>query len=191
MASCGVRGKLRLDAHSPIVVFCGRLNQVKGWEFALDAFKVFLLSVPNATMLFIGDGEDRSAALRKVAHLRLEKRVCFVGNVRGEDVASYLSAANVVVVCSFYEGWSQAMLEALACGKPVVSTDVSGARELISEGENGYVLAAREPRLFAAAMVDALSLPNVEGISLRIAQRYALSSLATDLRTVWPAIAAD
>jgi glycosyltransferase involved in cell wall biosynthesis len=81
------------------------------------------------------------------------------------------------------------MLEALACGKPIVSTDVSGARDMIVEGANGFVVDGCDPKRFAETMVRALSLREHEQTSLRIAERYAPTKLAKDLGILWSPLA--
>jgi glycosyltransferase involved in cell wall biosynthesis len=139
-------------------------------------------------MLFVGDGEDRNALSLKVDQLGLSGKVRLLGSVGGAEVPAYLNAASVVVVTSLYEGWSQTMLEALACGKPIVSTDVSGARDLIKSGENGYVVNSRDPKAFATAMVESLGLPHSAAVSLDIVKPYALASLSHDLKALWPAL---
>jgi len=83
------------------------------------------------------------------------------------------------------EGWSIAMLEALACGKPIVSTAVSGATEMIAEGQNGFIVCNRDPVAFAGAMLRGLTLPSACPVSREIAQRYSSASLARDLRALW------
>jgi glycosyltransferase involved in cell wall biosynthesis len=182
------RTRLGLDADASVVVFCGRLNGVKGWRLALDAFYDFQRTRANAAMLFVGDGEDRNALSLKVDQLGLSGKVRLLGSVGGAEVPAYLNAASVVVVTSLYEGWSQTMLEALACGKPIVSTDVSGARDLIKSGENGYVVNSRDPKAFATAMVESLGLPHSAAVSLDIVKPYALASLSHDLKALWPAL---
>ena len=81
------------------------------------------------------------------------------------------------------------MLEALACGVPVVTTDVSGARVLVRQGENGFVVPGRDPEAFARAMVAALHLPRAGEVSLEIAADYRLDRLAARLGARWGVLA--
>ena len=105
------------------------------------------------------------------------------------EVARHLRAADLAVVGSHREGWSVAMLEALACGLPMVATDVSGARELVRPGENGFVVGAREPGAFAQAMAAALRLPRAREVSLALAADYRLDRLAARLGARWGVLA--
>ena len=181
-----VRSELGISQDEILIVACGRINVVKGWDLILDAFKVFSMRCQKASMYFVGDGEDRGRLLRKAAESKLEKSVKITGYLQSQEVARYLNAADLVVVGSHMEGWSLVMLEALACGKPIVSTDVSGARDMIIEGGNGYIVEKRDPKRFTEAMVLALTLTQPEHISLRIAERYAVANLAKDLGSLWP-----
>ncbi|HUU92127.1 MAG TPA: glycosyltransferase [Phycisphaerae bacterium] len=81
------------------------------------------------------------------------------------------------------------MLEALACGT-IVSTNVSGASEMIILGVDGFILENREPAEMSKVMRLSLAMPDAAGISIRLAQRYALRHLERDLRAVWPALGA-
>ena len=102
------------------------------------------------------------------------------------QVVSYLNAANVAVVGSYVEGWSASMLEALACGKPIVSTEVSGAKAMVIEGRNGFIVNNRDPVRFSEAMQKALQLPEAERVSRSIAAEYDLEQFGKRLTLLFP-----
>lgn len=77
------------------------------------------------------------------------------------------------------------MLEMLACGKPIVSTDVSGTGAMIKEGENGFIIKGRDPKCFAEAIRKASVLPDAADVSLEIAGKYSIETLAGDLGRIW------
>ena len=77
------------------------------------------------------------------------------------------------------------MLEAIACGKPIVSTNVSGSADMVKDGLNGYIVQNRDPREFAKKMNMALTLPNASEISRSLAHQYSLESLRSDLERYW------
>jgi glycosyltransferase involved in cell wall biosynthesis len=184
-----VRSELGISQDEILVVACGRINAVKGWDLILDSFKIFSMRFQKASMYFVGDGEDHNLLLEKAADSDLEKSVKITGFLRPQQVARYLNAADLVVVGSHFEGWSVAMLEALACGKPIVSTTVSGAREMVVENANGYIVEDRNPRCFAAAMNRAFALKDADKVSRGIAEKYALKTLARDLGALWKPLA--
>jgi glycosyltransferase involved in cell wall biosynthesis len=172
-----------------VVTTSGRIHWAKGWPFLLEAFKCFLLTHSNGYLCFVGDGEDRPALEKRIRSLDLVDRVRVTGLLQPLDVAAYLNASDMFVLGSIEEGWSTVLVEALACGKPMVSTDVSSAREVISEGKNGFVVDRRDPQGFAAAMRKAFMLKGVEEFSVKAAERYALRNLARDLGDIWSPLA--
>lgn len=185
MNKAAIRSELGINADENVIVSCGRLNLVKGWDFLLDAFEKFILVKPNAKLIFVGDGEDRSKLEQKIKILGHKSSVKVTGFVNAEMVVKYINASDLYVVGSHKEGWSVAMLEALACGKPIVTTDVSGASDMIMEGQNGYVVEKRDPVEFAKAMEAALMLQNSQQVSLNIAENYALKNLSNALGRLW------
>lgn len=138
-----VRARLGV-ADGPLVVCVGRLHRQKGQHRLLDAWPAVRARVPDAQLALVGDGPDRAdLESRAVAGVRV------VGATA--DVVGWLQAADVVAQPSTWEGMSLALLEALACGRTVVVTDVPGMREVVRDGV-GAVVPLDEP----AALVDAL-----------------------------------
>ncbi len=172
----------------PVLAAVGRLCWIKGWDLLLRALIVLKTDFPGIRLVFVGDGEDRAKLLNEAQGLGVAENIRITGFVPQESVRAFLNAADVCVVGSYSEGWSVAMLEALACGKTMVSTNVSGARDMISEGGNGFVVDGRDPLAYAAAVRRALNLPGAGRVSREIAARYAVDGLADDLRSRWSAL---
>ena len=182
------RQTLGLPLEAPLFVATGRINAAKGWDLLVQAFWHFRRDGGPGLLCFVGDGEDRPQLERTVRALNLEGAVRVAGFQKPEAVPAFLNAADVAVFGSHREGWCTAMLEALACGKPVVSTDVSGARDLIQEGCNGFVLAQRNPAAFSRAMRSALALTGAESVSVEVASRYSVDKIGAVMREAWPAL---
>jgi glycosyltransferase involved in cell wall biosynthesis len=182
------RNMLGLPAEGPILTVTGRLCWIKGWSFLLDVLRILSETLSGVRLVFVGDGEDRGPLIEKARVLGIEDRVRVTGFVPPDTVRHYINAADVCLVGSFREGWSLAMLETLACGKPLVSTDVSGARAMVRQGINGFVV-AREPDPFSSAVVSALELKDCQAASLEIARRFSVDTLARDLGVIWPPLA--
>jgi glycosyltransferase involved in cell wall biosynthesis len=172
-----------------ILVVSGRVSAQKGWGFILDSFSVFKKSHPKAKLVFVGDGEDSALLQQKIEHKQLSDSVSVVGFQPPEYVSLFLNASDAVLLGSLHEGWPTALVEALACGKPVVSTRVSGASSLIKEGLNGFVLDGRNPDAFADAIDRALHLPDAHAVSTQIAEQYSLEALTNRLEKHWPVLA--
>jgi glycosyltransferase involved in cell wall biosynthesis len=169
----------------PVVVCCGRISRTKGWDLIVAAFARFRRVHSSATLIFVGDGEDRRALMRELMASGVEGSVRITGFVPPGVVASYLNAADLVAVGSITEGWSLAMLEALACGKRLVSTKVSGAEAMVRPGVNGALAEQRSPEAFAEAMEAAWRLPDNPGASVEIAAPYAFDTLRSEFLRVW------
>ncbi|MFJ8807954.1 glycosyltransferase [Streptomyces sp. NPDC102490] len=118
----GPRPRHGAAPHAPLVVCVGRLCRQKGQDVLLSAWESVLARVPGARLVLVGDGPDRA---RLAA--RAPASVLFTGAVA--DAAAWYRAADLVVLPSRWEGMALAPLEAMACGRPVVVTDVDGARE--------------------------------------------------------------
>lgn len=146
------------DSHK-IIVTTGRLNWFKGWKLMIDAFNIFLRTNHDATLYFIGDGEDREKIENYIMELQLSKHVKLIGFQSLDTISDYLNMADLFIMGSYKEGWSTSLVEAVSCGAPCVVTDFSSATEMVHNGINGYVVSERDESLFAERMDNALSLP--------------------------------
>lgn len=117
----------------PFVVCVGRLCRQKGQDVLLRAWPEILRAAPAARLVLVGDGPDRARLTRTAP-----PGVLFAGAVDGP--CDWLRAADLVVLPSRWEGMALAPLEAMACGRPVVLTDVSGARESLPPGHHRHGL---------------------------------------------------
>lgn len=182
------RAELGILTPGPVLVSVGRINLHKGWRLLLESLALLLRTHVDARLFFVGDGEDRSELEEAAARQGLAGQVAVTGFLPALQVAAYVNAADVFLVGSEKEGWSLAMLEALACGKAIVSTPVSGAREMISHGQNGIVVDRRTPEAMVDAIEKCLRLPDATAVSLGMADKYAVKNLCRDILAVWPAL---
>ncbi|GAB6095179.1 hypothetical protein JCM14469_14310 [Desulfatiferula olefinivorans] len=180
-----VRQALGLPTRIPIAVASGRLHWAKGWPLVLKSFAEFNRRHPESRLIFLGDGDDRDALIEAIDELGLGQNVSLTGHQPPDRVAAYLRASDLLVMGSIKEGWSTVLVEALACGRPMVTSRFSSAEALVRQGKNGFVV-DRDPVVFATAMEQALSLRSVEAYSRTEIRRYALSTMARDLTRVWP-----
>jgi teichuronic acid biosynthesis glycosyltransferase TuaC len=131
-----------------ILLSVGHLIERKGHNLAIEA----LASLPNSTILVIaGTGPDL-VSLKELAEARnLADRVRFVGQVQNEQLKYWYSAADALVLCSSREGWANVLLESMACGTPVIATNIWGTPEVVSTENSGRLMSDRSPE----ALVDA------------------------------------
>ena len=186
------RVAMGLPVGVPIFVTVGRLAAVKGIPLLFEGLQRVREQQSDAMLLVIGDGELREELPVLAGKLGLGEAVRFLGNCPPEAVARAVNSADVCLCGSFTEGFSVAMVEQMACGRPIVSTPVSGTDELIQEGRNGFVVTSRDPAQFAQRMVEALRLPSAERISREIAEaNYSDRRQWQRAMEVWPPLHSD
>ncbi|KKR22162.1 MAG: Glycosyl transferase group 1 [Candidatus Moranbacteria bacterium GW2011_GWA2_39_41] len=117
-----------------------RVTKRKGLDFLIKAVAQLLPKYPNIFLKVLGDGDEKENLMTMVSEMKLENSVQFVGRVPRDETAPYYQEASLFVLPSFNEGMSNAMLEALAAGLPIVATKTGGTDELVTEGQNGLVI---------------------------------------------------
>lgn len=143
-----------LPDKSPLLACVGALIERKGQAIAIAALK----SIPDARLILIGKGEDEARLRALAASEGLAERVYFAGSIDHDLLPLILSASDAMVLPTVSEGLANAWVEALACGTPVVTSDVGGARELIASDTAGR-LVPRTPDAVAAAVNAILAAP--------------------------------
>jgi glycosyltransferase involved in cell wall biosynthesis len=152
------RKELKLPDSSIIVISTGRLASVKGWKFMIDSYALFAKEMQKSFFYLVGDGEDLEKIKDYLHQINLTDKVILTGKKKLEEIAQFLNAADLFIMGSYKEGWSTSLSEAIACGIPSCVTDFSSAKEIIRQGQNGYVVEMREVEPFVKAMTDALKI---------------------------------
>jgi colanic acid/amylovoran biosynthesis glycosyltransferase len=142
------------------VIGVGRLIWQKGYDFALEAVASLVHAGVPVTYEIVGGepsavtgkANDRPRLLYLIHELGLEGRVRLLGRVSQEEVRERLWASDVLLQASHFEGSPNAVLEAMACGLPVVVADWDGAREIVEHGATGLVCPLRSPQALAGAL---------------------------------------
>jgi glycosyltransferase involved in cell wall biosynthesis len=125
---------------------------VKGFDLLLPAFKAALAEVPGWSLDIWGDGPERETLGRLAGELGLGEAVRFRGLT--EDAYQVLRDSDLYVLSSRAEGFPNALVEAMACGLPVISTDFGGAaRDIVQDGVNGLLVPPGDPGALTAALV--------------------------------------
>lgn len=142
-------------AQAKRVLSVGRLMGQKNQSLLLEAFSRVIRKI-DARLVILGEGPLRGTLERKVAELELERAVKLPGFMT--NPAPAYTSADLFVLCSDYEGFGNVIVEALACGVPVVSTDCpSGPREILRDGEFGALVPCGDPDALADAILQALA----------------------------------
>jgi glycosyltransferase involved in cell wall biosynthesis len=149
-----VRGELGLGPEHVVIGKVARLFHLKGHEFVVQAAKAVVERCPQVRFLFVGDGILRSQLETEIARQGMTDRFVFAGLVPPERVPELIHAMDVVVHTSLWEGLARVLPQGLIAGKPVVSYDVDGAREVVIPGETGYLLPPQSVEELAAALIE-------------------------------------
>ena len=174
--------KVAYTLHTPVrLIFVGRLHEQKGLDVLLAAFQQLLKQHPSLRLQLLGDGPLREDLLALSQHLGIARQVDFVGMT--EQVFEHLQQSDIFILPSRAEGHSNALLEAMACGLPVIVSDIPANLDVIENKRNGLTFAAGDP----ASLVNAVMLL-LENLGLRervgqmarqtIESQYSLSYIA-------------
>ena len=155
-ASALAASQADLDRPSgPLVVACGRLAPVKDYPTLVRAMSLVVEQIPGAVLWIVGEGPERSRIEALVQELGLSDSVDLLGFQ--SDPFAFMAAADVFALSSRHEGFGNVVVEAMACGTPVVSSDCPhGPGEIIDHGVNGLLVPPGDPAALAAAIARVL-----------------------------------
>ncbi|MDQ3954182.1 MAG: glycosyltransferase [Actinomycetota bacterium] len=148
----------------PVLLYVGRIQPLKGLELALRSVEQLVPALDRPlTLVLVGGpsgptGSVELAGLKTLARdLGIEDHVRFVGPKAHAALPDFYRAADALVMCSHSESFGLAALEAQACGLPVVATSTGGLAHIVGEGASGFLVATRDPAVFAARLKTLLS----------------------------------
>lgn len=157
------RAQLDLPADVPILISVGGLVERKGFHRVIAQLPTLIERWPNLIYLIVGgpsaEGNNRPELEALAVQLGVEAHVRFLGAVAPDQLAAPLSAADIFILATRNEGWANVFLEAMACGLPVVTTDVGGNREVVSDPALGIVVPFDDPNALLVALIQALETP--------------------------------
>jgi glycosyltransferase involved in cell wall biosynthesis len=180
-----IREGLGLSRDTSIFVTTGRIHYAKGWDFLLEAIRLYKIINSNCLLIFVGDGDDRKSLEIEISKMKLNNNVMITGFLNQETVAKYIQAADVFLLGSKKEGWSTSLIEALACYKPIVTCRVSSATSIVKEGINGFVVEQNDLRGFVSRIEKALVLGNFDEYIDKEIAKYSLDTLKRSLEEIW------
>lgn len=155
------RTKAGLPANAKVLISVGALVERKGMHRVIDALPTLLPHHPGLHYLIVGgaspEGDNRAELEAQVTRLGLAARVHFLGPLPPDELKWPLSAADVFVLSTRNEGWANVFLEAMACGLPVISTDVGGNVEVVCRPELGTIVPFGDAAALTSALDEALA----------------------------------
>jgi colanic acid/amylovoran biosynthesis glycosyltransferase len=177
------------------VVTTGALHWRKGYEYALLAISRLVQSGVAVNYDIIGDGPERQRLRYTIHDLGLEEHVSLHGSLTPDEVRRRLQEADAFLLSSLSEGVSNAVLEAMACGLPVVTTNCGGMREAVTDNEEGFVVPTRDPDASALALAKLAADPALrsrmgQAGRARILQQFDLAQQIKQFVALFAGVAA-
>ena len=162
----GARSRALLERYrlegKTVLMTLGRLVSVeryKGFDEALEVLPDLVAALPDVAYLVVGDGTDRARLEEKARALGVADRVVFAGNVPEAEKADHYRLADVYVMPSQGEGFGFVLLEAMACGIPVIASKLDGGREAVRDGQLGLLVDPADRTQLKRAILAALRQP--------------------------------
>ena len=143
----------------PLLLSVGNLIPLKGHDLCIDALALLRNTHPDARLVILGAGPEEERLRAHAAAQGLAAVVQLAGTVPNAELAPWYSAADVLLLASSREGWPNVLLEAMACGTPVVATNVGGVPEIVSTDAAGHLIAERSGEALARSLVLLLAQP--------------------------------
>jgi glycosyltransferase involved in cell wall biosynthesis len=153
-----IRVKLGIGREDNIIGTVARLHEDKGINILLEAFALALKSRPQIRLLIIGNGPEKDKLIEMAKELEITDRVIFTGFQ--PDVLPLMSLLDIFCLSSKEEGFPQALLEAMALGKPAIVSNVGGVIELIEDSINGILIPPGNPEAFCQSVLNLLQNPH-------------------------------
>lgn len=178
-----LRAALPIPADKALLVSVGALIARKGQGLAIEA----LAQLPDARLVLIGDGEDRQRLESMAQYSAVAGRVHFTGSLPHAEIARHLQAADLAILPSASEGLANAWIEALACGTPLVITDVGGAREVLKEAVAGRIVARDAAAIASAARALLATPPARDAVAASVAD-YSWETNGAALVAHWKSL---
>lgn len=161
--------RARMGLTGTVLLMVGNLVSLKGHEFVLRALREF----PDACLLIVGAGEEKHKLEGMARALKIQDRVRFLGVMSQDQLAGVYGAADALVLASSREGWPNVLLEAMACGTPVVSSSVGGTPEIVTAPEAGVLMTERSVPGVAKALRRLLHNYPDRALTRKYAERFS------------------
>ena len=175
-----VRAELNIAKDAKVLISVGALVDRKGFHRVIALLPTLVQQYPKLLYLIVGgdspEGNIKSRLQEQVKTLKLEDHVRFLGAYPSEQLKQPLSAADVFVLATANEGWANVFLEAMACGLPVITTDVGGNKEVVNSLELGIVVPFADPEALLSALILALEKDWQASEIIRYAQQNSWDS---------------
>jgi glycosyltransferase involved in cell wall biosynthesis len=156
-----IRGQFISQGFEKIVLFVGRLVYPKDLTTLFKAAKIVIDNQPKTLFMFVGDGKERNSLEAFSKRLGISSNVIFTGEIARDDVPKYFHSCDVFALSSVYEGTCLVLVEAAASGKPIVTTNIAGADDIVINDKTGSVVEPKDFGQLAEKIIYLLEHPEV------------------------------
>jgi glycosyltransferase involved in cell wall biosynthesis len=183
-----IRRELGLSPKSILIGALGNLRPEKDLETFLRAARAIVDAIPSAEFLVIGDGPVGNKLKSLAIDLHLSQSVHFLGE--RPDIPDVLAALDILVMSSYTESSPNAILEAMAMGKPIVATNVGGIPEVVEEGQTGFLVPPKDPKAIADRVLSlcrdsARRLQMGRAARARVEDNFTVQSVSGRLEAIY------
>jgi len=176
----------RLGFNGFVLLSVGGLIPRKGHHLVVEALK----ELDDCRLVIVGGGPMRQSLLALAQKLGVEDRVTLLGEVPHDRMAEIYTAADLLVLASEHEGWANVLLESMACGTPVVATNVDGTSEVVTDRAGGLLVNERTPAQIAATIRAMRAAPTDRQSTRRYAEQFDWDIIAEANRALLTSLAA-
>ncbi len=169
------RKKLELNKRDKILLFVGRLSKEKNLDLLIKIFE----GLKDYKLIIIGDGPYKNNLI-KATNCKQLKNCFLLGKVKNKDLPIFYNSADLTILTSNYEGMPTTVIESLACGVPVISTNVGGLTDIIKDKKNGFVVKNKENLEYFREMITKLPKLNLKKNCLISVSKYSLKNVVEE-----------
>ncbi|MBI4307247.1 MAG: glycosyltransferase family 4 protein [Chloroflexi bacterium] len=179
------RRKLRLPEQSHIILFVGTLTHRKGPLILIEAARLLRDAGRPVHLVLLGDGDQRAEAQRLASRYGLGSSVYLPGPITHSEIPLWMNACDVLSLPTYYESFGVVLLEALACGKPIVTTRAGGIPDFVQDGVHGDLVPPGDPSSLAQAIAQVLDRRWDRDALARYAHGLSWEKVASELENVY------
>ncbi|MCP4367659.1 MAG: glycosyltransferase family 4 protein [Deltaproteobacteria bacterium] len=150
------RARLKILMNEKVIIFVGGIQKTKGIFELIHAFMKVILQYPDLNLILIGEGEEFATIKNTISSNNLDKKIRLVGRQPHIEIVKWLNAADIFVLPTYNEGLPNVILEAMACGLPVIAARVGGIPEVVTEN-TGILISPKSSEILAKGINDMLT----------------------------------
>jgi glycosyltransferase involved in cell wall biosynthesis len=156
------RIRLEFNVKNRVIIFIGSLEERKGIKYLLKAFPLIKASVPDVKLLIVGKPlPGQKGYLNMLKNLAKDQNIIFAGT--RPDVYDIIAAGDILAAPSLSEAFGRTVIEAMACGKPVVASNVGGIPEIVEDGKTGILVPPKDEKAIADAVIKLFTSKDLAG----------------------------